>query len=299
MSDIVYNTETGFGSPSLADYEEVYFDRGFGTPVLDQETILSRDTGFGSPLDGVDFPVGLIGDGIFGDDGGEFVAIFGIWGDLILTPRRQFVGPFLIQLRSQEDLTIYPCKSALAGFKNLTYSDITQRVIKASLPPLKHGIYDVIIKYGLNYSLQIIMEGAITIIRTNRNQNEINIAKSMPSYLATRKDYVGFIPDYLGFRKLGPLQSIVSAVGEEICRQISTPYTILTQDLLIDDVVAQVESTLGMKDSGFVYIDEQLFSYTSKTPTTLEGLALEELDRKLHYKKAKVVQNIYQTEEPK
>jgi hypothetical protein len=121
----------------------------------------------------------------------------------------------------------------------------------------------------------------------------------MPSYLATRKDYVGFIPDYLGFRKLGPLQSIVSAVGEEICRQISTPYTILTQDLLIDDVVAQVESTLGMKDSGFVYIDEQLFSYTSKTPTTLEGLAIEELDRKLHYKKAKVVQNIYQTEEPK
>lgn len=299
MSDIVYNTETGFGSPSLADYEEVYFDRGFGTPVLDEEDILSRDTGFGSPFDGTDFPVGLIGDGEFGDDGGEFISIFGIWNGLISTPPRQFVGPFLISVRNRDTLQVNYCRSALAGFKNLTFSDITQRVIKASLPPLPHGSYDVLINYGINYAQQIVIEDAVTIIRTNRNENEINIAKAMPNYLATRKDYVGFIPDYLGFRKLGPLQAIVGAVGEEICRQISTPYTILTQDLEVADTIAHVESTLSLKSSGYIFIGDQLFTYESKTPTTLEGLAIHQLDRKPHFRREKVVQNISKTEEPK
>lgn len=296
MSDIVYNTETGFGSPSLADYEEIYYDRGFGTPVEDSEVILSRDTGFGSPYDGIDFPVGLVGDGIFGDDGGEFIALFGIWGGLIPTPERQFVGPFLISVRSQETSAVLPCKSALAGFKNLTYSDLTQKVIKASLPPLRHGKYDVLINYGLNFSGLIVLEGAITIIRTNRNQNEVNIAKAMPNYLATKKDYLGFIPDYLGFRKLGPLQAIVSAVGEEICRQISTPYTLLTTDLEVEDTVAHVESTLSLKNSGYIYIGDQLFSYTGKTDTTLTGLTIEQLDRAFHARSTKVVLNIHQTE---
>ena len=299
MSDIVYNTETGFGSPSLADYEEVYFDRGFGTPVLDDEVILSRDTAFGSPFDGTDFPVGLVGDGEFGDDGGEFIAIFGIWNGLIPTPPRQFVGPFLISVKNRDTLQTTRCKSGLAGFKNITFSDITQRVIKSSIPPLPHGNYDVLINYGFNFSSEIVIEDAITIIRTNRNQSEINIAKSMPNYLATRKDYVGYIPDYLGYRKLGALQAIVGAVGEELCRQISTPYTILTQQLEVDDTEAQVESTLALKDSGFIYIADQLFTYTGKTPTSLTGLAIHQLDRKVHHVRSKVAQDIRNTEEPK
>ena len=289
MTSII-NTEYGFGSPSIS-FDEVYYDRGWGDPVADDEEIVTRDTYYGSPFDGSDFPVSLVGGSEYGNDGGEMISIYGSWGLLLGTSYRNFAGPFIVSLINRSTLVETKCYSAIASLKYLTYSDITQKVLKVSLPVLPLGSYDLKIYYGENYSENIIIPESINIIPTNRCEASYSIARNLPSYLSVDKNYTSPAPTR--FDNLKPLQALISAIGEQVQKQSgSGGFTLLTQTLGVADSVAYVESTLGLESSGAVFINGQMFSYQGKTTLTLTGIECLEASRESHDASSRVSQKI-------
>ena len=289
MTSII-NTEYGFGNPSIS-FDEVYYDRGWGDPVADDEEIVTRDTYYGSPFDGSDFPVSLVGGNEYGNDGGEMLSIYGSWGLLLGTSYRNFAGPFIISLINRSTLVETKCYSAIASLKYLTYSDITQRILKVSLPVLPLGSYDLKIYYGENYSENITIINSINIINTNRCEASYSIARNLPSYLNADKNYSS--APLSRFDNLKPLQAIVSAIGEQIQKQSgSGGFTLLTQPLGLSDSTAYMESTLGLEASGVVFINGQKFSYQGKTSLALTGLECLEMVREVHDVSSRVSQKI-------
>ena len=293
MADITYQTESGFGSMTFANIEEPAYDRGWGDPVEDSEEIFSRDTFYGSPFDGYDIGASIYGYSKFGEDGGEFIKIFGLWNLVSPAPALSPTGPFLVSVIDSEG-TETRCKSALAGLGYACLSDASQRILKASLPVLPVGVYDVKIYYGENYSSTVTLDQVIEIVPTNRSFSAVSIAKSMPNFYNTIKTYSA--PKPSSYAELGPLQALVSAIGEEVDKISGKSYTLLTQELSVSATEAFVESTLSLKESGVVYIGKDKFFYSSKTNTSLQGLIFLSPLRRVIPAGEKVVLDVYNWE---
>jgi hypothetical protein len=76
----------------------------------------------------------------------------------------------------------------------------------------------------------------------------------------------------------GVLESMLLTVGEQIHNLVGQPTTILSLDFddLIDQVL-HVESTIGFPDQGNLFVENRLFTYTSKTSTSFMGLNFTKL----------------------
>ena len=293
MSDLIYQTESGWGSVTFSNIEEPAMDRGFGDPVEDSEVIYTRDTYYGSPFDGSDIGASLYGYTQYGDDGGEFLKIFGLWNQLVPAPALSPTGPFLVSVIDSNGFE-KRCYSALAGLGYACLTDASQRILKASLPVLSVGTYDVKVSYGENYATSFTLEDAVEIIPANRSFAPVSISKAMPSFYNTIKNYDAKMPT--DFSSLPPLQALTRAIGEEIDKLQGQPYTLLTEKLSVGDSEALVESTLGLPDSGVVFIGNLKFFYSSKTNTSLQGLVLFSARRTEVDEKAKVMLDIYNSE---
>lgn len=284
--------ETGFGSPSITStiaQNQSVFDSGYGDPTWNDIDLPATgvSTGWGSPFTSNDAQAYLLGAREYGNDGGAMISIFGLWGAIFDSKPNTFAGPFIVSLINRSTLEETKCYSALPTLKYLTYSDISQRVIKVSLPPLPLGAYDIKVSWGTDFAVNAIIEDALDIIKTNRCQAEYSIARSLPGYMAVRKNYTDSLPE--SFDDLKPLQCLVSAIGEEIqSLSGSGAFTLLIEELELSSNTALLETTLGLPSSGEVYIGNQLFSYTSKDEETLFGLECRELIREVQAINSKV-----------
>ena len=262
------NYELGLGSPYYSGNPAG--DMGFGAPyaITVGSTNYSTNTeqGFGDLLEVVVSFVG--GDQVeYGDEGGQLIKIKGNWRDLF-SIEQQYAGPFQIKVKSGETTTI--CKSGLPTFPTYTWANNLGKDIAFILPSgLSHGIYDIEIYYGPDFSQKITIAAAMQIKKGLKDINVVNLKYNMPQFydLGIRSDYGKSIETEYDSNKSN-IENILTAIGEEMSTIISGKYTILSQNAEYDDDEIFVESTCGFPNVGLIKIGSQEFIYSAKTNTS-------------------------------
>jgi hypothetical protein len=259
------NYELGFGSPFYSNQPNG--DMGFGAPfqITYDGDNYSTDTeqGFGDKLEVVVSFIG--GEQVeYGDEGGQLIKVKGNWRDLF-SIEQQYAGPFQIKVKNGETTTI--CKSGLPTFPTYTWANNLGKEIAFILPSgLSHGIYDIEIYYGPDFSQLITIATAIEIKKGLKDINVVNLKYNMPQFydLGIRSDYGKSIETEYDNNKSN-IEQILTAIGEEISTIVSGKYTILSQDAQYDDDEIFVETTCNFPNVGLIKVGIQEFVYSSKT----------------------------------
>jgi hypothetical protein len=102
--------------------------------------------------------------------------------------------------------------------------------------------------------------------------------KQIPPALATGPRDSRIDPVAQDQYAFGVLESMLLTVGEQIHNLVGQPTTILSLDFDdLTDQVLHVESTIGFPDQGNLFVENRLFTYTSKTQTSFNGLIFTKL----------------------
>jgi len=262
------NYELGFGSPFYTNQSNG--DMGFGSPYALSYDVNSYSTdaeqGFGDIFNPINVFIG--GDQIeLGDEGGQFLKLFADWRTLVNDPTQTYVGPFKIYLTN--DTESFLCRSGLPGFPNETWSDNLGQHVSFIMPTaIPHGIYDIEIYYGLNYSQSLFLGDAIRVFKGSRNLYSKNLRKNIPKFynLGIFSDGGKNYEEVYNTDKSN-IEKILDTIAEEISTIISGEYTIVTDDCLPGDTLLKVESTIGFPDRGILKVGNQELIYSSKTDT--------------------------------
>jgi hypothetical protein len=258
--------DLGFGSPSATPY-----DLGFGSPSS-LFGVLPGDTGFGSPTPGPS-PV-LASVGTLPDDGGEIVALWGVWdADEV----------YRVHLRPSGGGPLYPpaseglgCYSARPG-RGADCRSVGRRLVFTQ-PQVPPGVYDILVSWPLGSAE---LPGALTVLYRGRasevnrlrrafpatwNTGPANPRLSTPLVAANEADIRDDFPH-------GGLRFLTRAFGQEIQNINGRPETLLVGNVDEADTTLTVETTLAFPDAGGLFIDGRVWTYTGRTATTFTGCA--------------------------
>ena len=259
-------SDTGFGSPVYTPAPALN-DLGFGSPFNPQ----ARNVGFGSPVDPALTPIELASGGeVVGDDGGTRLDIDGTWYDIAPEPVPSHSSAFTVHFIHAVSGAITP---ALAGYLGGTggqvFTDVSQRVIHAYVPPLAHGVYNIRVTHSTGV---IMLTGAFRVITRNRAAEVYGLRKSLPAFykcgaVTAVNETLDPLPDYTN------LEAVTRSIGQVLQRFKGRQFTLLTQDWSEGQAVLHVESTLDFENTGAVRAGEMTFTYTGKTDNTFTGVA--------------------------
>ncbi len=265
------NYELGFGSPFYSNQPNG--DMGFGAPfeiTYDGDNYSTiAEMGFGDMFSPIQVIVG--GDqNEYGDNGGNLIKLKGNWRALFDTYLK-YPGPFKIYLRdldSNETL----CLSGLPGMQTETYADHLGQFVSFILPVgLTHGLYDIVIYYGAEYSQQIEIISAIEIKKGLRDYHSINIKSNTPQYFNIKYRNNHWLDNQNEYTpRDSNIENLLDVIGEQLSEFISAKHTIVTQNAPLLTDTLHVESTLGFPNIGVLKVGQSQIIYTSKTDTTFE-----------------------------
>lgn len=259
-------SETGFGSPIYTP-APAFNDLGFGSPFNPQV----RGVGFGAPIDPALSPVDLArGVEVVGDDGGARLDIAGTWYDLAPEPVPSHSSAFTVHFIHTVTNTVTP---ALAGYLGGTggqvFTDVSQRVIHAYVPPLAHGEYNIRVTHSTGV---IMLNSAFRVITRNRAAEVYGLRKALPAFY--KCGAVTAVNETLDpLHEYTNLEALTRSIGQVLQRFKGRHFTLLTQDWSEGQAVLHVESTLDFDDSGALRVGEMTFTYTGKTDNTFTGVA--------------------------
>lgn len=258
-------SETGFGSktytPALASK-----DAGFGSPTA----IATRDTGFGSPYDDALTPVTLIGENnIIGDDGGIRLDIYSLWYQFTNQKVPSVAGGFTVKFINRSTQDEYFAEPAYTGTaRGSAYTNLSQTILHAYTPVLPIANYDIRITFGIS---TILILNAFRVVKRNRSIEQYSLRSNLPSFykcgaVTPANESVSGEPNYSN------LEAITRSFGQLIQSISSKPLTLTTADYVENQASILVETTLGFKDAGYIYVNGFLFQYTAKTDTSFTGV---------------------------
>lgn len=276
-------SETGFGSVSYDPAPDLY-DSGFGSPYYSQ----NRDTGFGSPYDPSLSPSELLkGNEVVGDDGGTRLDIAGLWYTLAPEPVPSHSSAFTVHFIHTNTNTITPALAGyLGGSNGQVFTDVTQKIIHAYVPPLAHGTYNIRITHSTGV---IFINNAFRVITRNRASEVYGLRKALPSFykrgaVIAVNETLDELPNYTN------LEALTRSIGQVLQRYTGQFFTLLTQQWVEGQSVLYVESTLDFPSQGAVMIENMRFRYTSKTDNTFNNVVSLTGQLQSISKSAKVVQ---------
>ena len=258
----------GFGAPHNESATETLTrpDWGWGDAPPSSWDALNADYGWGSPRVFAYSPYLLTTERI-GDDGGYRIEIRGTFPRLGASARQRPTG-FTVKLTANQ--TSHVCYSGRAGSGNVCATDLRGEVLSAYTPRLDTGTYTVSFRYE-NTSLDV---GSIIVARRMRTDAEYALKSALPSVYNTGARALEAEPMLdTDEPNRSTLDHLLRAIGQSISEfSQSGVVTRLTADLSPIDNVLQVESTLGMGETGALFVDGVLIRYTGRTDTTLTGL---------------------------
>ena len=260
--------ETGFGSPI---YPQA-MGAGFGSPY----TASLRDTGFGSPYDQV-VATSSLSHAVVPNHGGTRLHIYADWKTLASTTRYPFVvGGFKVSFIDSMGIVQAISHGGFPQSQGKCYTDVWQTMIVCYVPPLAKGTYSILVEWGNFQSLRL--DDSLVVVDRFRASSVYSMRKQIPPSLSTgardsRIDPIG--KDTYDF---GVLESILLTVGEQIHNIVGQPTTILASNFDdLEDQILHVESTIGFPDQGSLFVENRLFTYTSKTNTTFLNLTFTKI----------------------
>jgi len=263
------NYELGFGSPFYTNQSNG--DMGFGAPYNITVNVTSYSTeaeqGFGDIFNPINVFIG--GEQIeLGDEGGQFLKLFADWKSLVNDPTQTYVGPFKIYLTN--DTETFLCKSGLPGYPTETWSDNLGQYVSFIMPTgIPHGIYDIEIYYGTQYSQSLFLGDAIRVFKGSRNLYSKNLRKNIPKFFE-----LGIFSDggknyeTIYNEEKSNIEKILDSIADEMTTIISGQYTIVKIDTTPGDTTLSVESTINFPDKGILKVGNQELIYSSKTDTS-------------------------------
>lgn len=263
------NYELGFGSPFYSNQSDG--DMGFGAPfqiTYDGDNYSTNiEEGFGDPLNPID--IFIAGDQIeLGDEGGQFLKLFADWRQIMADDTQTFVGPFKIYLVNDD--VSFLCKSGLPGYPTQTWSDNLGQYVSFIMPTgIPHGIYNLEIYYGTEFSKSLILSDAIRVFKGARNLYAKNLRKNIPKFynLGVYSDG-GKNYETVYNEDKSNIEKILDTIAEEMSTIISGNYTLTTQSAIPGDTTLNVESTIGFPNAGILKVGNQELIYESKTDTS-------------------------------
>ena len=279
----------GWGSP-LAPTELVTDtltspDWGWGDPTPTSWDIDTADYGYGSDH-GLDVPPFIRpGSQRVGDDGGYLIEIEGVWPRLGASARQRPTG-FSVSLVSGS--SVFPCYSGRAGQVEVCSTDLRALVLSAYTPSLPVGDYDV----RVTWNSETIDAGSISVERRLYSDEEFFLKGALPSPMdvgARALQHVALLAGDPREERHSVLGVLIRSIGHALAdHSARVGVTRLTADLAPSDATLYLESTLGFGEQGAVWIGSTLITYTTRTETTLTGLARPLGQPATHPKKAQV-----------
>ena len=261
-------TTTGFGAITYTPAPEIR-DAGFGSPF--DGSNLGRDTGFGAPFDPSLMSLAILGDThLIGDDGGVRIDVTGQWYEMSGTPTPAYTDKFVVKFRLRGTAQTY---NALAGFMakhegGSVYSDMTQTVLYAYVPPLPHGVYDLQVRWDGHVAT---ISEAFEVTTRNRSVEVFSIRNHLPAHMK-RGATIASDETLVAEAQYGIIEAFTKSVGEMIQRLSGRPLTLMTQQWSEGDATLHVESTVGFEDSGAVNAGGVRLKYEGKTANTFTGV---------------------------
>lgn len=257
----------GFGAPhnESATAALTSPDWGWGDPAPPTWDAQSVDHGYGSPRVFAYTPYLLTTERI-GDDGGYRVEIRGTFPRLGASARQRPTG-YTVKLTAGQS---HVCYSGRAGDGNLCSTDLRGETLTAFTPRLEVGTYTVSFKYE-NTSLDV---GSVIVARRMRTDAEYALKSALPSIYQTGARALTVEPLLdTDEPKRSTLDHLLRSFGQSLGEfsQIGV-ITRLIADLDPNDTSLTLESTLGMGNTGAVFVGGVLIKYTGRTDTTLTGL---------------------------
>lgn len=162
-----YGSPSGYGLPSGWGY-------GSPTPSLPWN-LAEADPGYGSPSITI-APViqGQTATTAYADDGGAKVVLLAAWVDS---------GPYYVRL-VDVDGNLFPALrntySGVIGQADACYPDPTKESLSFILPPASPGVYSIRLRYGPNAALEILISGALRIVRRSRSAETYRLRTQLP-----------------------------------------------------------------------------------------------------------------------
>jgi len=263
----------GFGAPhnESATSTLVSPDWGWGDAPPSTWTTATADYGWGSARTFAFSPY-LLGVTQIGDDGGYLIEIRGTFPRRGASLRQRPTG-FTVTL--SKDSVSYVCYSGRVGQKNVCSTDLRALTLSAYSPALDVGQYTVAFRYDAS-SYDV---GTIEVLRRTRTYSEYALRSALPSRYncgARRLELDTILnssAESARSENHSNLRQFTRAVGESLGEFFQSGIlTRLTADCAPTDTILNVETTLGMGESGGVFVGDTHFQYTSKTNTTLIGL---------------------------
>jgi len=265
------NYELGFGSPFYTN--QTNGDMGFGAPYSITVGATSYSTtaelGFGDNYSPVTISFISSEETItIGDEGGQYLKLYGNWGELINNKTQRFVGPFKIYLVNETENHL--CYSGLPGYPHESWADSTGKFVSFIVPQaLPHGTYNIEIYYGSEYSQLFTLTDAIRVMKGTRNLYSKTLRKNMPKFYNTGLySDSGKNTETIYNVDKSNLEKILDSIADEFDTIISGQYTVLTQKAQIGDTTLHVESTLNFPTQGILKLGNQELIYSAKTDTT-------------------------------
>jgi hypothetical protein len=258
--------ESGFGSPTYNPAPAIN-DAGFGSPFIDGT---GRDTGFGSPFDPSLLPLSIQGETyLIGDDGGVRLDISGQWFAFSGTPVPAHTDKFKVKFR-HTDGTLHNALAGKMGDQTggQVYSNPRQTVLYAIVPPLPHGLYDVLVQWDGQTAL---ISDAFEVTARNKAAETFSIRANLPAFmkrgsLTAKDENTDIAPTY------GVIEALTRSVGQIVQRFTGRPETLVSQQWDEGDATLHVETTVGFPESGYLLIDGVKLKYTAKTNNTFTGV---------------------------
>lgn len=260
--------ETGFGSPTYPQATNA----GFGSPY----TPSLRDTGFGSPYDQV-VSTSSLSHAIVPNHGGTRLHIYADWKTLASTTRYPLsVGGFKVSFIDDQGMTQAISHGGFPQSQGNCYTDVWQTMVVCYVPPLAKGTYSILVEWGNFQSLRL--DDSLVVVDRFRASSVYSMRKQIPPSLSTGARDSRIDPISKDTYDFGVLESILLTVGEQIHTLVGQPTTILASDFDdLEDQILHVESTIGFPDQGSLFVENRLFTYTSKTNTTFLNLQFTKL----------------------
>lgn len=255
--------ETGFGSP--------YINLGFGSPY--HPTV--RSTGFGSPYDLV-VSSSHVDNALLPNHGGVRLHIYADWKTLAQSTKFPFqLGGFKVSFIDDQGVAQAISHGGYPQSKGQCFTDIWQTYVICYVPPLEKGTYSILVQWGSDKSLRL--DQSIQIVDRYRASSVYSLRKQIPPALKTGARDI-LVDSIQNKYKFDVLESVLLTIGEQIHSIVGQPTTCLTHDFDdLNDQVLYVESTLGFPPQGSIFVENRLFTYTSKTTNAFGGIEYTKL----------------------
>lgn len=187
--------EWGYGSPSSFGVGSPTqpFDWGYGSPTPDgsgpyatwptADAANEFDTGYGAPYN-VIVPVITFGTAAettaLPANGGVIIKLSLSGGN-----KWPVTGPYQVRLIDPAGVarpTTGDCYSGVPGQGSEIFTDVVNESLSFVLPPLSPAVYDVRVRYGPTFALEILLDNALIVADRNYSKATTSVRRVFPPY---------------------------------------------------------------------------------------------------------------------